>query len=83
MAISPPRPKGPHLNALRAFESAARLGSFVAAAEELSVTPGAIVLSTHAEGALPDMPVTGFTLYQSTLCLEGARHDALAHYALR
>ena len=37
-----PRPKGPHLNALRAFEAAARLESFVAAAEELCVTPGAI-----------------------------------------
>lgn len=42
MAVSPPRPKGPHLNALRAFEAAARLGSFSAAADELSVTPGAV-----------------------------------------
>lgn len=42
MAIAPLRSKGPHLNALRAFEAAARLGSFTAAAEELSVTPGAI-----------------------------------------
>lgn len=42
MSVSPPRPRGPHLNALRAFEAAARLGSFTAAAEELSVTPGAI-----------------------------------------
>lgn len=42
MPVAPPRPKGPHLNALRAFEAAARLGSFTAAAEELSVTPGAI-----------------------------------------
>ncbi|MBO9451302.1 LysR family transcriptional regulator [Tropicibacter sp. R16_0] len=42
MSVSPPRPKGPHLNALRAFESAARLKSFAAAANELSVTPGAI-----------------------------------------
>lgn len=42
MAIAPLRPKGPHLNALRAFEAAARLGSFTAAAEELSVTPGAV-----------------------------------------
>lgn len=42
MALSPRRPKGPHLNALRAFEAAARLGSFTAAAEELSVTPGAV-----------------------------------------
>ena len=42
MSLTPPRPKGPHLNALRAFEAAARLGSFTAAAEELSVTPGAV-----------------------------------------
>ncbi|MGB0844460.1 MAG: LysR family transcriptional regulator, partial [Alphaproteobacteria bacterium] len=42
MHIRPRRPKGPHLNSLRAFEAAARLESFTAAAEELSVTPGAI-----------------------------------------
>lgn len=42
MPISPPRPKGPPLNALRAFEAAARLGGFAAAADELGVTPGAI-----------------------------------------
>jgi len=42
MAVAPIRPKGPPLNALRAFEAAARLGSFVAAGQELSVTPGAI-----------------------------------------
>lgn len=42
MPVAPPRPKGPHLNALRAFESAARLGSFTSAADELGVTPGAV-----------------------------------------
>ncbi len=42
MAISPPRPTGPPLNALRAFEAAARHGSFKAAGEELAVTPGAV-----------------------------------------
>jgi LysR family glycine cleavage system transcriptional activator len=42
MPVAPPRPKGPHLNALRAFESAARLGSFTSAADELGVTAGAI-----------------------------------------
>ncbi len=42
MAVHPRRPKGPPLNALRAFEAAARLESFVAAAEELNVTPGAV-----------------------------------------
>lgn len=42
MSISPPRLKGPPLNALRAFEAAARLGGFIPAADELCVTPGAI-----------------------------------------
>jgi len=42
MSVNPPRPKAPHLNAMRAFEAAARLGGFSAAAEELSVTPGAV-----------------------------------------
>lgn len=36
------RPTTPPLNALRAFEAAARLGSFARAARELSVTSGAI-----------------------------------------
>ncbi|MCB1478756.1 MAG: LysR family transcriptional regulator [Rhodobiaceae bacterium] len=42
MSVSPVRPKGPPLNAMRAFEAAARTQSFTAAAEELGVTPGAI-----------------------------------------
>lgn len=42
MSIDPPRPRFPPLNALRAFEAAARLGGFTRAAEELCVTPGAI-----------------------------------------
>ncbi|MCT4654986.1 MAG: LysR family transcriptional regulator [Cohaesibacter sp.] len=42
MPVSPPRPKWPPLNALRAFEAAARLQSFSAAADELCVTPGAV-----------------------------------------
>ena len=42
MPVSPVRPKAPPLTALRAFEAAARLGGFLAAAEELSVTPGAV-----------------------------------------
>ncbi|WP_380254376.1 LysR family transcriptional regulator [Kiloniella antarctica] len=42
MTIKPPHPKGPPLNSLRAFEAAARHSSFSLAAEELSVTPGAI-----------------------------------------
>ncbi|MEM7268007.1 MAG: LysR family transcriptional regulator [Pseudomonadota bacterium] len=42
MPVAPPRPKLPPLNALRAFEAAARHGGFAGAAEELCVTPGAI-----------------------------------------
>lgn len=42
MPVNPPRPRGPHLNAMRSFEASARLGGFAAAAEELGVTAGAI-----------------------------------------
>lgn len=42
MSVKPPRPKGPSLNALRAFEAAARLGGFTAASEELNVSPAAV-----------------------------------------
>lgn len=42
MSVAPNRPKGPPLNAMRAFEAAARTQSFVAAAEELGVTAGAV-----------------------------------------
>jgi len=42
MPVSPPFPRLPSLNALRAFEAAARLGGFAQAAAELQVTPGAV-----------------------------------------
>ena len=42
MAVKAPRPLMPSLNALRAFEAAARLESFAKAADELAVTPGAV-----------------------------------------
>ena len=57
MPVSPPRPKGPHLNALRAFEAAARLGSFAAAAEELSVPPGAITQHIKTLEAWAETPL--------------------------
>ena len=57
MAVAPPRPKGPPLNALRAFEAAARLGSFAAAAEELSVSPGAISQHIKAVEAWSGVPL--------------------------
>ncbi|QIE56866.1 LysR family transcriptional regulator [Pikeienuella piscinae] len=48
MSLSPPRGPGLPLTALRAFEAAARLGGFAAAAEELSVTPGAVAQQVKA-----------------------------------
>lgn len=42
MPVKPPRARLPSLNALRAFEAAARCESFVKAAEELGVTAGAV-----------------------------------------
>jgi LysR family transcriptional regulator, glycine cleavage system transcriptional activator len=42
IAVNPPRPRLPPLNALRAFEAAARHESFAKAADELSVTPAAV-----------------------------------------
>ena len=57
MALTPVRPKGPHLNALRAFEAAARLGSFTAAADELSVTPGAITQHIKTLEAWAEAPL--------------------------
>ncbi len=57
MSVEPPRPKLPPLNALRAFEAAARMESFKAAGEELHVSAGAIAqhvkaLETWAGGDL-------------------------------
>ncbi len=48
MPVAPPRPKTLPLNALRAFEASARLGSFVLAAQELGVTPGAVAAHIKA-----------------------------------
>ncbi|MCB2117542.1 MAG: LysR family transcriptional regulator [Rhodobacteraceae bacterium] len=48
MPVSPPPLKGLPLNALRAFEAAARLGGFSSAAAELGVTAGAITAHVKA-----------------------------------
>ena len=60
MAVDPPRPRMPPLNALRAFEAAARHESFAKAAEELGVTPAAIaLLLVHLKrGVAPSAPAT-------------------------
>ena len=70
MAVAPRRPKGPPLNALRAFEAAARLGSFVSAAEELGVTAGAVsqhvkAIEAWAGTALFERSAHGVTLLSS------------------
>ncbi len=59
MSVALPRLNGPPLNALRAFEAAARLGGFTLAAQELCVTPGAI--SQHVK-SLEDW--AGVTLFE-------------------
>lgn len=48
MPVAPPPPRDLPLNALRAFEAAARLGSFAAAAAELGVTAGAVTAHVKA-----------------------------------
>ena len=70
MAVAPRRPKGPPLNALRAFEAAARLESFVSAAEELGVTAGAVsqhvkALEAWAGTTLFDRSAHGVSLSSS------------------
>ncbi len=67
MPVLPPRPKGPPLNALRAFEAAARLGGFKQAAQELNVTPGAVAqqvkqLETWCGAVLFERHATGVRL---------------------
>lgn len=53
MSVAPPRPKPLPLNALRAFEAAARLGGFSAAATELGVGAGAV--SAHVKALEEDL----------------------------
>ena len=48
MAVQPPRPRMPPLNALRAFEAAARTGAFATAAAELNVTTAAVASHVKA-----------------------------------
>lgn len=48
MPVSPPRPKMPQLNSLRAFEAAARHNSIAVAAKELHVTPAAVAQQIKA-----------------------------------
>lgn len=67
MPVSPPRLPNLPMNALRAFEAAARLGGFAAAAAELGVTPGAVTahvkqLEARLGAALFDRVAKGVVL---------------------
>lgn len=71
------------LNALRTFEAAARLGSFKAAAEELSVTPAAIshqirTLETHLGARLFHRSGQGVTVTEEGESLYRQTHRALS-----
>jgi len=88
--LTPPKPKVPPLNALRAFESAARLGGFSLAARELNVTPGAIaqqvkVLEGWAGATLFERMTHGVRLTElgkSTVDELGSAFDTLGKVAL-
>lgn len=71
------------LNALRSFEAAARLGSFKAAAEELSVTPAAIshqirTLETHLGALLFSRSGQGVSLTEDGESLYRQTHRAFS-----
>jgi LysR family glycine cleavage system transcriptional activator len=76
MAVDPPRPRGPSLNALRAFESAARLGGFSKASEELNVSPGAIAQHVKTLEDWADAPL--FERHAQGLSLTSVGAAALA-----
>jgi LysR family glycine cleavage system transcriptional activator len=57
MPVKPQRPRLPSLNALRAFEAAARCQSFAKAAEELGVTAGAVTQQIRQLEAWLGFPV--------------------------
>ncbi|WP_010465127.1 LysR substrate-binding domain-containing protein [Acidovorax radicis] len=76
----------PPLSALRAFEAAARLGRMTAAADELSVTPGAISrqvrqLEQHLGVALFDGSKARPTLTPAAHVLQPVLTHAFAHIA--
>ncbi|MHA6287561.1 transcriptional regulator GcvA [Maricaulis sp. CAU 1757] len=73
----------PPLNALRAFEVAARLGSFAKAADELSVTPGAIsqqirALEAHVGTSLFVRQGRGLVLSEAGAAAAGVCREAFA-----
>ncbi len=78
MPVAPPRPRMPPLNALRAFEAAARLGGFQAAAEELCVTPGAV--AQHVRALEEYLQAELFTRHARGVALTPLGQGALARF---
>ena len=71
----------PPLNALRAFEAAARLESFARAADELAVTPGAVsqqirALEDHVGAALFERKGRGLALTEAGRAAAGVTTEA-------
>lgn len=79
MSVAPPRPKSLPLTALRAFEAAARLGGFAAAAEELHVSPGAV--SAHIKTIEVELGAALFERTARGVRLSPLGHRALPHFA--
>ena len=73
----------PPLKALRAFEAAARLGSFTAAAKELSLTQGAISYQVKRLESSLELPLFHRKVRQVTLTSAGQRLSRTAHRLLR
>ena len=73
------RRKLPPLNALKAFEAAARLGGFTAAAEEMFISPGAI--SRHVSNLEAFLGVTLFQRGHNEVRLTANGADYLAQIA--
>ncbi|MEY8829208.1 LysR family transcriptional regulator [Sedimentitalea sp. XS_ASV28] len=79
MTVAPPRPKSLPLTALRAFEAAARLGGFAAAAEELHVSSGAI--SAHIKTIESELGAALFERSARGVRLTPLGQRALPHFA--
>lgn len=79
MAVNPPRPRMPPLNALRAFEAAARHESFAKAADELGVTPAAVSHQVKALEAWLGSPL--FVRHAQGLHLTDAGRSALPSFS--
>lgn len=80
MSVAPPRPKDLALTALRAFEAAARLGSFSLAAAELGVTAGAV--TAHVKTLEAALGSALFTRKGRGVALTSAGARALPEFTL-